>query len=409
MSNLPDAEIVVIGAGAVGCGVAYSLAKAGKTDVLVLEKGEAIATETTAQAAGLVGQVRSSVDRVKLAMWSVKTFAEMEAEWEAKPGWRQVGSLRVALTDERVAEFQRLQAVASEARLEVISLSNEEARERWPAMDFDQAKAVLWCPSDGYLQPYDVSMAYCVESRKLGVRYKTGVAVTDVIVENGRVTGVDTDQGKVRCQTVVNAAGANAYHVARSAGLELPIIPIRHHFFVTVGAEGMDPSLPVLRIPDISLYVRAETDAILAGGWETNMMDVDPRKFSIGQQPPRLDDDWDVMADFASRLSPYIPQVESLGVRSVFKGWPTFTPDGKFIIGESSQLKGFVMAGGCNAHGVSGSAGLGRHVTEAMLEAEPSDYVKSLSPDRFLAKGWDWETATRDACHIYANYYAIDY
>ncbi len=409
MDRLPDAEIVVIGAGAVGCGVAYSLAKAGKTDVLVLEKGEAIATETTAQAAGLVGQVRSSVDRVKLAMWSVKTFAEMEERWEAKPGWRQVGSLRVALTDERVAEFQRLQAVASEAGVEVISLDNQEASEHWPAMNFEQAKAVLWCPSDGYLQPYDVSMAYCVESRKLGVRYKTGVAVTGVVVENGRVTGVETDQGRVHCQKVVNAAGANAYQVAKSAGLELPIFPIRHHFFVTVRAEGMQPSLPVVRIPDISLYVRAETDAILAGGWETNMMDVDPRKFSIDQPPPRLEDDWDVMADFASRLSPFLPQVESLGIRSVFKGWPTFTPDGRFIIGESSKLKGFVMAGGCNAHGVSGSAGLGRHVTEAMLDAEPSDYVKSLSPDRFSSQDWDWATAVRDARQIFSNYYAIDH
>jgi len=105
MDTLGDAEIVVIGGGGVGCGVVHSLCQAGKTDVLLLEKNEALASETTSQAAGLVGQVRTSVDRVKLAMWSVKTFSAMEADPEAKPGWRQVGSLRIALSDERVAEF----------------------------------------------------------------------------------------------------------------------------------------------------------------------------------------------------------------------------------------------------------------------------------------------------------------
>ena len=407
MSDLPDSEIVIIGAGAVGCGVAYHLAKAGKTDMVVLEKAGAIASETTAHAAGLVGQVRSTIDRVKLAMWSVKTFSEMEQQWEAKPGWRQVGSLRVALTDDRVAEFKQLQVVAEQAGLEVTFLDNQAAHDRWPAMDFDQAKAVLWCPTDGYLQPYDVSMAYCVASRKMGVRYQTDTAVESVVIENGRVIGVETESGRLRCEKVINAAGAHAFHIAQSAGLELPIIPVRHHFFVTVHAEGLSPSLPVVRIPDVGLYVRAETDALLVGGWEPNIMAIDPRSFSISKSPPRLEDDWDVMADFAAKLSPLVPQVETLGIRSIFKGWPTFTPDGKFILGESSRLKGFVMAGGCNAHGVSGSAGLGRHVTESILNGEPSSYLKSLSPDRFTETTWDWETAVKAAAHVGETYYAI--
>ena len=99
--------------------------------------------------------------------------------------------------------------------------------------------------------------------------------------------------------------------------------------------------------------------------------------------------------------------MNQLGLRSVFRGWPTFTPDGRFIIGPSRQLSGFVMAGGCNAHGVSGSAGIGRHVVESMLKDTPSDYVRSLSPDRFAANGWNWETAQRDAQHYYETYYCL--
>merc|ERR1712098_251055 len=136
--------------GAVGCGVAYSLVKAGVEDVLLLEKEPTMATATSGQAAGLVGQVRNSVGRTKLAMRSVQTFSELQADDLANPGWRQVGSLRVALNDERVREFEQMKAVADEAGLETEFIENTTAQTKWPLMNFAAAKAVLWCPTDGY-------------------------------------------------------------------------------------------------------------------------------------------------------------------------------------------------------------------------------------------------------------------
>jgi glycine/D-amino acid oxidase-like deaminating enzyme len=406
-SNTQRAEIVVIGGGAVGCAVAYSLAKAGKTDVLLVEKESTVAAVTTPQAAGLVGQVRNTVERTKLAMWSVRTFSELEADESAKPGWRQVGSLRVALTPERVAEFERMKAVADESGLEVEWLDNAAAKTKWPLMNFDRARAVLWCPTDGYLQPSDLTMAYIAHARRLGVRVQTKTAARRVVVENGRVTAIDTDRGRIECEMAINAAGAHAYHIARSVGLELPIVPVRHEYFVTVHAPGLEPTLPVIRIPDSTLYLRAEINSLLCGGWEPSAMSTDPRQFASAAEPPPIDPDWDVLTWFAEKLAPEIPQVEHLGVRSVFKGWPTFTPDGRFIIGESSRVKGFVMAGGCNAHGVSGSAGIGRHVVESILDDDPSPYVRSLSPDRFDREAWDWADARRQAQHIYETYYHV--
>ncbi len=406
-SETQRAEIVVIGGGAVGCAVAYSLAKAGKTDVLLVEKEPTVAAVTTPQAAGLVGQVRNTVERTRLAMWSVRTFSELENDESAKPGWRQVGSLRVALTSERVAEFERMKAVADQSGLEVEWLDNAAAKHKWPLMNFDRARAVLWCPTDGYLQPSDLTMAYVAHARRLGVRVQTKTAVERVVVDNGRVTAVDTDRGRLECEMVINAAGSHAYHIARSVGLELPIVPVRHEYFVTVHAPGLEPTLPVIRIPDSTLYIRAEINSLLCGGWEPAALSTDPREFADAIEPPPIDPDWDVLTRFAERLAPEIPQVEHLGVRSVFKGWPTFTPDGRFIIGESSRVKGFVMAGGCNAHGVSGSAGIGRHVVEAILDAKASPYVKSLSPDRFDREAWDWAEARRQAQHIYETYYHV--
>ena len=408
MSEHPKtANIVIIGGGAVGCGVAYSLAKAGVEDVVLLEKELTLAAATTGQAAGLVGQVRNSVERTQLAMWSVQTFNELQADDTANPGWKQVGSLRVALNDERVQELEGMKVVADEAGLETEFIDPATAKAYWPLMDFAAAKAVLWCPSDGYLQPSDLTMAYVAHARGMGVRFLTGTPVRGIRLEGGSVTGVETKEGTIACDTVINAAGAHAFQVAQSVGLELPIVPVRHEFFVTVHADGLVPGLPVVRIPDATLYLRAETNALLCGGWEPKGLSIDPRDFPLNAEPPTINPDYEVMGWFAEQLAPHLPKVNELGVRSVFRGWPTFTPDGRFIIGPSAHVRGFVMAGGCNAHGVSGSAGIGRHVVESMFEETPSEYVRSLSPDRFSGNDWDWKTARRDAQYCYETYYCL--
>ena len=402
--SIERAEIVIVGGGAVGCGAAYSLAEAGKTDILLIEKEPTVAAATSSQAAGLVGQVRNTAERVQLAMWSVETFSRLQENEKSNPGWRQVGSLRVALNDERVTEFRHMKTVCDEAGLETEFIDNARAKELWPLMDFSHSRAVLWCPSDGYLQPYDLTMSYVEHARELGVRFQTDTRVTGIRTENGCVRTVETDRGDIECEMIINAAGAHACQLASSIGVGLPIIPVRHEFFVTVECEGMTPTLPVMRIPDATLYLRGEVNSLLCGGWEPRSLSNDPRKISLADEQPLIEEDYDVLGQFAEELSPHIPKVNDLGVRSVFKGWPTFTPDGRFIIGESSKVKGFVMAGGCNAHGVSGSAGIGRHLVESLLD--PSPYVRSLSPDRF-AGGWDWDEAARSARRCYETYYAL--
>ena len=405
--KLPQgAQTVIVGGGAVGCAVAYSLAEAGRRDILVIEKEDSLATQTTSQAAGLVGQVRSTAEEVKLLMWSAETFERLQADSPDSPAWRQVGSLRVAHCDERIEELKGLKAVADEAGLETEFIDNDRARELWPLMTFEGVKAILWCPSDGYVQPYDLTMSYAAEGRKLGVDFQTGVRVTGVKLDNGRVSGIETDQGDIECEMVINAAGAFAYQLASSVGIELPIFPVRHEFFVTIDCEGVEPTLPVVRIPDSSIYVRSEVNSILVGGWETGSLSTDPRTVPLTGEQPLVEEDLEVLEFLGENVLPQVPAINELGIRSIFKGWPTFTPDGRFIIGESSKVKGFVMAGGCNAHGISGSAGIGRHLVESLLEDDPSPYVKNLSPDRFDG-GWDWDESRRQSQHMYETYYGL--
>jgi glycine/D-amino acid oxidase-like deaminating enzyme len=406
-AEIGDAEIVIVGGGAIGCAIAFRLAEDGKTDVLLLEKNAALASATTAQAAGLVGQVRSSADRVRLAMDSVATFRRLQQSGGAVPNWREVGSLRLALTDQRAEEFRDLVATARRAGLEVELLDRAAAGSRWPGRITADVKAVLWCPSDGYLQPYDLAMAYREHARAAGVRFATDVCVQGIELRAGAVAAVATTRGRVRCAVAIVAAGAHGWHVARLAGLELPIVPVRHEYVITVPIAGLRPDLPTFRVPDATLYGRPDVNALLLGGWEPQALSCDPRAYGLESEPPAIEPDWPVLANFSELLAPLYPPVAEAGIRHVFRGWPTFTPDGRFIVGACRRVPGLIMAVGCNAHGVSGSAGIGRHVVEALLEPRPSAYVKSLGPDRFSETGWSWDDARRSAQAIYERYYHI--
>ena len=408
MTGLAGAEIIVGGGGAGGCGVAYSLMRSGKSDIVVIERAAELGTVTTSQGAGLAGQARSTLERTRLAMHTVATFEELERDCPVKPGWRRVGSLRIAETEERVEEFRRLVRVAEEAGLEVEMLDRQKAAGLWPPLDLRSAVAVLWCPTDGYMSPREVVRTYEHACRAGGVRFAVSTAVEGVVLNRGRVSAVETDRGRAECRFLVNAAGAHAYHVARLAGLELPIVPVRHEYFVSVPLPGIHPRLPCLRLPDSSLYARPSDDSLLLGGWEPASLDTDPRRYPLEGEPPSIDPDGEVLSGFARRFEPFFPAVKDAAIRRVGKGWPTFTPDGRFIIGESRRVPGFVMAGGCNAHGISGSAGIGRLLVEALLSPDPSPYVRSLSPDRFTETDWDWQSARSQARKIYERYYALE-
>jgi glycine/D-amino acid oxidase-like deaminating enzyme len=407
MSQLLDHEFIVVGGGAVGCGVAYALARAGHPDVLLIEQGPDVGQVTTSQGAGLCGQPRDSVERVRLAMHSVSVFRELQKDPDVKPDWNEVGSLRVALSEKRAEEFRRLKEIADQAGLEAALIDRTEALRLWPGMEFKKATAILWCPSDGYMTPECVVHAYQHQARKLGVRFLTGTAVEGLLLANGRVTGVRTKQGEARGRYVINAAGAHAWHIARLGGLDLPIFPVRHEYFVTVPMEGLSPGLPCFRIPDLTLYGRVRDRGLLLGGWEPRSMHTDPMGYELTGTPPTIAPDWNVLGGFEKSFADLFPRAQGAEKKFVGKGWPTFTPDGRFIIGESSRVKGFVMAGGCNAHGISGSGGIGRLLVESLFEPKPSDYVRSLSPDRFTESSWNRAQAEAQAARVYETYYGV--
>ena len=406
MQKIKDSKIIIIGGGGIGCGIAYSLCQEGETDVLLLEKNDALAVETTSQGAGLVGQLRNNFHRAALAKWSVRIFSELEKSAIKKPGWMQVGSIRVALTEEQANKFEKLKSIAKDAEINVDWITNQEAKKKWPLFDFSSAKGVLWCDSDGYLSPPKLTESYASEAMMLGAKFETGILVEEIISSNGKITGVKTNKGIICCDILINAAGAHAWHIAKMAGLDLPIFPVRHEYFISIEMENIHPLLPTMRIPEASLYLRASNNSLLLGGWEPDSVYTDPKNFKNGEKPPVIKDDLNVMKWFKDQLKIIYPKNKIIQNKKVYKGWPTFVPDGRFIVGPTKKLQGYIMAGGCNAHGISGSAGIGKHVVDSIFSKEKSEYLDSLSPDRFLSiDNSNREKEIKESQKIYENYY----
>src|SRR5438132_3687487 len=200
------ARVVVIGGGIWGCSIAYHLARAGVSDVLVLERGE-LASGNTAQAAGLVGQLRASELMARSIMAVVDRLSRWQAEHGDDSGFRQVGSLKLALTDGRVRELEAQVAQARRWGLAVELIAPRDAQTRVPLLETKGVKACAWVPTDGYAEPYTLAMALARAARRLGVRMRTQTPVTGITLNRGRVTGIETASGPITCETAVVAVG----------------------------------------------------------------------------------------------------------------------------------------------------------------------------------------------------------
>ena len=405
MAGPRDAEITIIGGGAVGAAVAYFLARNGRRDIQLLE-GRGLCEATSSQAAGFVGQARPTVERARLTMAAADVFRRFEAETGYPTDFRECGAVRLALSDASVRELRQIAETAESTGLPVEFLTDAQLRDIFPVLErTEQVKAALWSPTDGYLQPNSLVTAYISAARDLGVTVATHAAVTGIGVRGGAVESVSTDAGSCRTDQVIIAAGPWSAALARLAGLELPIVPVLHEYFVTEPVPGWHADLPCLRIPEVQVYARGESDRVLCGGFENTGTSIDPREVLVTSRLAARPD-WDVLGGFAASLSEFAPGLAAAGVAATFQGWPAFSPDGRFIVGPVSAITGLAFAAACNAHGVSGSAGLAMSLVES-LSGNPSDYVRSLSPDRFIPRSWSWEDARRDAQAVYENYYPM--
>jgi len=401
------AEAVVVGGGIWGCAIAYHLARAGLRDVLVLERRD-LCTGNTPQAAGLVGQLRSS----ELMARGIRRVVERLTGWEAEhgeaAGFRPVGSLKLALTPERVREVEGHVAQARRWGVEAEMVSAAEVRSRVPFLEVAGVRAAAWMPGDGYVEPYTLAMAIARGARARGARFETGRPVTGIRVERGRVRGVETARGPVEAPRVVVAAGPWGERLAGDLGLRLDTVPLRHQHWTTAPAAGIPAAFPVVRVPDASVYVRPEVGGLMLGGFEAG-----PRAFPMAGLPvtfeiEHTERDLGVLEELAAGLTRVFPGLGGAPVLAGCAGLPTFTPDGQYLLGPVPGAAGLFVATGCNAVGIAGSLLVGEWLAELVLEGRTRDDTGSQALTRFGARYEDRDRLRADCQSTYANFYSMD-
>lgn len=388
--QFPDrAQVVIIGGGVIGTSVAYHLAELGWTDVVLLERDQ-LTSGTTWHAAGLIVSGGMTTETLAwMTKYSTDLYRTLEDETGHSTGFRPVGYLQTASNPERMhklrreADFLRLMGIERE------EISPGEVAGLWPHIDPTDVIGGFFTASEGRADPYNVAMSLAAGARARGVRIVQGAPVTGIERRHGRVTGVVTERGRIEAEYVVNCAGMWARQVGAMAGVAVPLQAIEHAYLITEPFEGVSPDLPIFEDPDRYAYYREETGGLMVGlfepvaaPWSTERI---PDDFSFGEIPS----DWDRLAPFLEYAMEILPGLSEVGVRTLFTGPESFTPDNGFLMGEAPELDGFFVAAGFNSLGILTGGGAGSIMANWIVDGVPPIDVTGVD----IARLQPWQTS----------------
>ena len=401
-------RVVIVGGGVAGCSIAYHLARMGWRDVVVLEKGE-LTSGSTFHSAGLVGQLRSSVALTRINMASVELYDRLREETGRDPGWRKVGSLRLASSSARMEELKRQAGWARTFGFPLALVSAREAVDLFPLMSPDGLEGAAYLPTDGHIDPAGLTYALSEGARRHGVAFRTGVRVQAIIVTKGRVSEVATDHGTIATEVVVNAAGIWAPEIGRMVGVPIPVVPMAHQYLTTKPIDGVRRDFPTMRDPDRLVYFREEVGGLLMGGYER-----EPAPWGLDGIPPDfthrlLTPDWERFGPLMEGAVSRVPDIAKAEVIRLINGPEAFTPDGEFLLGEAPAVRGFFVAAGFCAHGIAGAGGVGKVMAEWIVEGEPGLDLWRMDLRRFGGQYADVGHTQKQVVETYSTYYDIHY
>jgi sarcosine oxidase subunit beta len=365
------ADIVIIGAGAVGCSIAYHLARRGARDVVVLER-ETIGAGSTSKAAGGIRVQFGTRVEVEFSLRSIEFFRRFEDEMGVPCDYRQEGYLILLGDEEDLARYRKNVELQTSLGADVRILAPDDARAIVPELRVDDVLAAAWGPMDGYASPHDVVQAYATQARARGVRIVEDTPVTAIELEGDRVSAVVTPAGRIATRLVVNAAGPQASLVGRMVGLDLPVDPRRRHIFVTDEFAGVRHPMPLVIDRSSGFYCRSEQRQILMSAG-----DVGPTtEFSATV-------DWSVLDQAVDKAVRRIPALEGASIRHAWAGLRPLTPDEHAILDWAPGVRGLYLAIGFCGHGFQHSPATGQIVSEILTGAAPSIDIGDLAIGRF--------------------------
>lgn len=365
-----SAEIVIIGGGIAGCSIAYHLTKLGISDVVICERKQ-LTSGTTWHAAGLVTQLRATRQMTELAQYTGELFATLESETGQATGFRRNGSLRVATNAARYEELARGASMGRNFGLPVEAVTPGNIKERWQLIDTTGIVGGFWFPMDGQVNPADVTMAYAKGARMRGARIIENLAVTRILLENNRATGVMTTAGPIHAKYVVICGGMWSRDLAADIGVTVPLQAAEHFYVVTEAIPDLPRGLPVLFMGDEWTYYKEDAGKLLIGffepkgkPWAQNGI---PNDFCFDSLPADLDHIAPHLDDAVRR----IPRLQSVGMQLFFNGPESFTPDNRYLLGETPEVAGLFCATGFNSLGILSSGGVGRSLASWIQNGRP--------------------------------------
>ena len=399
------ANILIIGGGAIGCSIAYHLAKLGEKDVVVLEQHR-VTHGATWHAAGLVGQLRGKRNLTRLMQYGAALYGRLEAETGQATGWQPVGSLRVASSSSRWQEILRTATTARSFGFELELLDARQTADKFPLMTTEGVYGAAWIPGDGYIDPTSLTNAYVAGARAGGVSFIEGLRVSGFDVRDRRVHLVHTTDGDWQADTVVNAAGLWARDVGALAGVAVPAGVVEHQYMVTVKSDQVTPGLPTFRDPDKLAYVKPEAGSLALGGWEANAPAFAEHGMPAGFGRELLPSNMDRFEPIVLAAAGRIPILNELGIRELINGPIPVSPDGEPVMGPVTELDNFFVACGFTA-GIAASGGAGKTLAEWITAGEPEYDVFAFDVRRFGPHHARPEVLCPRAVESYGRYYAM--
>jgi glycine cleavage system aminomethyltransferase T/glycine/D-amino acid oxidase-like deaminating enzyme len=399
-------EIVIIGGGVVGCSIAYQLARRGKTDVTVLERRR-LTEGSTWHAAGLVGQLRSSSNLTRLMRWSTATYETLERETGYPTGWRPVGSIRVAASDDRWTELRRLVTTASSFGFDVSLISPAQIRELFPLLRTDGIRGATWVPSDGYADPSQLTQSFAAGARAAGVRFIQHCRVMTMIINGSSVAAVGTELGQIECDVVVNATGMWGAETARLAGTDVAVGAVEHQYVVTERIGGLPADLPTFRDPDGRFYVKPEAGALAIGGWEDGTRapwQAIPRDLGPELLPP----DHERFEPLGEAAGHRIPVTADIGIKTWVNGPIPFSPDAEPLMGVTGYPRNLFHCCGFSA-GIAAAGGAGHAMAAWIIDGDPGMDLWPFDVRRFGRPHSVPAYLEQRCIEAYAHYYQIGY
>ncbi len=344
---------------------------------------------------------------LRAVRYALDLLSAFKEETGHDPGLHRSGSLMLALSDERMRSYEEQVAKACSEGIEANFLTDTEIRKLAPSINLTLLKGGYFVPGDGYLDPSICAQAYAAAATDLGVNIVSNARVTDILTVGDEVQGVEIQGKRFDASRVVVTAGPWSALLAKECGCTLPVQPIRHQRVVTRPSKTIPEHFPVVRVTDLSCYLRRELGGYLYGFFESSPKTVNlnlyPSEFATDHVQPPIE----TMAEATRRLSPIFPDLQGLPISERHQGITTFAPDGAYVIGPHPAVSNLFFASGCAALGIAGSAAIGKWLTEYVTIGQTEDSVQMFSPSRFGERTADMDWIRVESKRFYANYYAI--